>query len=151
MEHTSDIVYDGKLLHETSYIRRSERYSELSLSADWGADIQLMGKIDFYDPVSKVIHEVKRSDKAEEAHVWQCKFYIWLFLLNDVKDVHALLEYPRFKHLNEVYLSMDDIKYLEKAAREIGDLLESNDCPAKLNRPVCRSCSYFDMCYIDEI
>jgi CRISPR-associated exonuclease Cas4 len=26
MEHTSDTVYDGKLLHETSYPQRAEKY-----------------------------------------------------------------------------------------------------------------------------
>ncbi len=27
-EHTSDIVHDGKLIHESSYPQRSERYEE---------------------------------------------------------------------------------------------------------------------------
>ncbi|HOO19296.1 MAG TPA: Dna2/Cas4 domain-containing protein, partial [Paludibacteraceae bacterium] len=29
MEDTSDLVYDGKLIHETSYPQRSERYEEV--------------------------------------------------------------------------------------------------------------------------
>ncbi|WP_455103370.1 Dna2/Cas4 domain-containing protein, partial [Phocaeicola abscessus] len=32
MEHTSDTVYDGKLLHETSYPQRAERYEEMLIS-----------------------------------------------------------------------------------------------------------------------
>lgn len=31
MEQTSDLVYDGKLIHETSYPQRSERYEEVEL------------------------------------------------------------------------------------------------------------------------
>jgi len=69
MEHTSNIVADGKLLHETSYPQRAEKYSEIEISGS---------KIDFYDAKNKVIHETKRSDKVEEAHEWQVKYYILL-------------------------------------------------------------------------
>ncbi|MCK9626655.1 MAG: CRISPR-associated protein Cas4, partial [Bacteroidales bacterium] len=31
MEQTSDTVYEGKLIHETSYERRSERYREVEI------------------------------------------------------------------------------------------------------------------------
>jgi len=65
MEHTSDLVYEGKLIHETSYPQRSERYEELEIDGI---------KIDFYDARNKVIHEIKKSDKIEEAHEWQLKY-----------------------------------------------------------------------------
>ena len=29
MEHTSDLVYDGKLIHENSYPQRSSKYEEI--------------------------------------------------------------------------------------------------------------------------
>jgi CRISPR-associated exonuclease Cas4 len=32
MEHSSDLVYEGKMLHETSYPQRPERYSELEIT-----------------------------------------------------------------------------------------------------------------------
>ena len=31
MEHTSDLVYEGKLIHEFSYDQRSEKYTELEI------------------------------------------------------------------------------------------------------------------------
>lgn len=66
MEHTSDLVYDGKLIQGTSYPQRSERYEELEMDGI---------KIDYYDARNKVIHEIKRSDKVERAHEWQVKYY----------------------------------------------------------------------------
>ena len=39
-ENTSDLVYDGKLIHESSYPQRSERYEELEIDGV---------KIDYYD------------------------------------------------------------------------------------------------------
>lgn len=52
MEHTSEVVADGKLLHETSYTDRSKKYSELSIEASFGSN-SLYGKIDFYDANEK--------------------------------------------------------------------------------------------------
>jgi CRISPR-associated exonuclease Cas4 len=62
-------VAEGKLIGETSYPQRAEKYSEIEI---------LGSKIDYYDRTKKVIHEVKKSDKMEEAHAWQVKYYIWL-------------------------------------------------------------------------
>lgn len=31
MEHTSDLVYDGKLIHENSYPQRSSKYEEIEI------------------------------------------------------------------------------------------------------------------------
>ncbi len=47
MEHTSDTVYDGKLLHETSYPQRAIKFSEVALSTSWQG-IPLNGKVDFF-------------------------------------------------------------------------------------------------------
>ncbi|MDR0605877.1 MAG: CRISPR-associated protein Cas4, partial [Bacteroidales bacterium] len=47
MEHTSDIVYDGKLLHEISYTDRAKKYNEIDIVSKF-KDINLFGKIDFY-------------------------------------------------------------------------------------------------------
>ncbi|MCE5331448.1 MAG: CRISPR-associated protein Cas4, partial [Bacteroidales bacterium] len=68
MEHTSDAVYEGKLIHESAYPQRPERYQEVEVAGI---------KIDFYDQKNKVIHEIKKSDKIEDAHEWQVKFYIY--------------------------------------------------------------------------
>ena len=62
MEHTSDTVAEGKLIGETSYPQRAEKYTEIEIGGS---------KIDFYDAKNKVIHEVKKSDSIEAAHEWQ--------------------------------------------------------------------------------
>ena len=98
MEHTSDTVYDGKLLHETSYPQRAERYEEMLISAEYEG-ITLIGQIDYFDARNKVIHEIKRSDKVEEAHVRQVKFYLWLLELNGVDGATGILEYPKLRKI----------------------------------------------------
>jgi CRISPR-associated exonuclease Cas4 len=150
MEHTSDTVSDGKLLHESSYPQRAERYTEIELTATCNG-IELTGKIDFYDQKEKIIHETKRSDKAEEAHEWQLKFYIWLLELNAIAGVHGVLEYPKLRQTSEVWLAETDRQYLQEVLPRIAALQQSDKCPPKINSKICKSCSYYDFCYIDEI
>ncbi|MCL5459918.1 CRISPR-associated protein Cas4, partial [Loigolactobacillus coryniformis] len=65
MEHTSDKVGEGKLIAETTFLDRARKYTELAIDGI---------KIDFYDAKSKVIHEVKKSDKVEHAHLAQVNY-----------------------------------------------------------------------------
>ncbi len=150
MEHTSDIVYDGKLLHESSYPQRANKYSEIELHSYW-KNISLRGKVDFYDKKDKIIHETKRSNKIEEAHEWQVKFYIWLFELNGIQDVYGKIEYPRLRIISEVYLSQEERSLLVKIVPKIQQIIENDTCPAIVESKICKRCSYFDFCYAGEL
>lgn len=168
MEHTSDIVADGKVIEEESYQQRSERYTQIELSVLYNG-INLTGKIDFYDTKNKIVHETKRSNKVEDAHIWQVKFYLWLLELNEVGServervnkiensvetkigvVEGLIEYPRLRKTESVILLEKDISYLEKTVLEIKELVESKTCPPTINAKICISCSYYDFCYAGE-
>ena len=148
MEHTSDTVYDGKMLHETSYPQRNEKHSELNIQAKWN-DIDLYGKIDFYDAGQKIIHETKRSDKVEKAHEWQVKFYLWLLKLNDVEGATATLEYPLLRHTDHIVLEDEDITQLRQFINNIKSLRQSEQCPPVINAKICKSCSYYELCYVE--
>ena len=120
------------------------------MSASTRDGIQLFGKIDFYDAKEKIIHEIKRSDKVEEAHEWQVKFYIWLLELNGVSGVHATLEYPKLRQTDEVWLTEPDREYLNEVIHKITALQESEVCPPRINSKICKSCSYYELCYVEE-
>ena len=150
MEHTSATVADGKLLHETSYPQRSNRHSEIELKANYG-NFLLSGKIDFYDAIEKVIHETKRSNKVEIAHEWQVKYYIWLLELNGIQGVSAILEYPTQRHKFAIVLNDADRVQLINIIKDIAKLKDSDYCPAKINSKICNSCSYYELCYVDEL
>ena len=150
MEHTSELVYDGKLLHETSYPQRTERYTEVELKAEFAGN-ELAGKIDFFDKKEKIIHETKRGNKVEAAHEMQVKFYIWLFALNGMQGVSGKIEYPRLRQTTDVSLSDEDEKYLQSIIPKIERTLQSETCPPLLHAKVCKSCSYFEFCYSSEL
>ncbi len=141
MEHNSETVSDGKLLHETSYPQRADKYSEIEIGGS---------KIDFYDAKNKVIHELKRSSKMETAHEWQLKYYIFLLEQNGIEGVRGILEYPKLKETKEINLSAEDKSYLTLVMNKIPEIVASEYCPALLNAKICKSCSYFDFCYSGE-
>lgn len=149
METTSDIVADGRLLHEISYPQRPEKYSEIELSVTLN-NLVLTGKIDFYDAKDKIIHEIKKSDSMETAHVWQVKYYIWLLEQNGVENAKGILEYPKLRETKEVNLSDEDRLYLQQVVKQIEDIISGETCPPKINSKICKKCAYYELCYIDE-
>lgn len=149
MEHTSETVADGKLLHETSYADRNAKHSELSIEAVYNT-INLYGKIDFFDTKNKVVHEIKRSNKVEQAHIWQVKFYLWLLELNGIETEKGIIEYSKLREREEVYLDEEDKDYLKKTIKNIKTLVKQTNCPPVINARICKSCSYYDFCYAGE-
>jgi len=141
MEQTSDLVYDGKLIHETSYPQRSERYEEVEIDGI---------KIDYYDARNKVIHEIKRSDKVEEAHIWQVKYYIYVLERNGIDGVTGILEYPELRQTTKVELTDADRQKIKEIEEKIAQLISADNCPPVINAKICKSCSYYDFCYVKE-
>jgi len=140
-EHTSDVVYEGKLIHEVSYPQRTEQYEELEIGGC---------KIDFYDAKNKVIHEIKKSNKAETAHEWQVKYYIYVLEHNGIEGVTGILEYPTMHQTNSVFLTDTDRKRILEIEKEICSIVESEDCPPVINSKICKQCSYYEFCYVSE-
>lgn len=141
MEHTSDLVYEGKLIHEEAYPQRAERYEELEIEGC---------KIDFYDARNRVVHEIKKSDKIESAHEWQVKYYIRVLERNGVDGVTGILEYPSMRHTQQVLLSDADRIRITEIERAIETLIEQDVCPPVINSKICRNCSYYEFCFVEE-
>lgn len=141
MEHTSELVAEGKLIHEYSYPQRTEKFQEIEIGGV---------KIDYYDAKNKVIHEVKKSDKKEMAHEWQLKYYIYILLNHGIDGVRGILEYPKLRKTEELYLSQRDIEEIEVFKMNIDQIINNEICPPRLPISKCRNCSYFDFCWSGE-
>ena len=130
MEHTSDLVFEGKLIHEDSYPQRSGKYEEIELDGI---------KVD-----------IKKSNKVEAAHEWQLKYYIYVFERNGIEGVTGVLEYPTLRKTQEVVLSDVDRERIQEMEVDIQRIISDDDCPPLQKRGICRNCSYFDFCYSGE-
>lgn len=141
MEHTSETVAEGKLIGETTYLDRARKYTELEIEGI---------KIDFYDAKNRVIHEVKKSDKVEEAHIAQVKYYLYILRKNHIPDVTAIIEYPKMKQTQVVEWEDGDGDKISEWTEKTGEIIHAEDCPPLLKKPICKKCSYYDFCYIQE-
>jgi CRISPR-associated exonuclease Cas4 len=141
MEHTSDLVYEGKMIHENTYQQRASKYTEIEVDGI---------RIDFYEPFGKVIHETKKSDKLEEAHQWQVKFYIWKMEQRGIEGVTGKLDYPTMRQTETVKLTQSDRLKIVEAVNEIETIVKGEDCQPKVKKSICKNCSYFDFCWSGE-
>lgn len=141
MEHTSQIVAEGKLIGDTSYLQRAEKYTEIEIGGS---------KIDFYDARNKVIHEIKKSDSMEDAHEWQVKYYIWLLEQTGLYNVTGIIEYPKLRQTKTIHFSDTDRNNLLEVVEKIKELVGKESCPSPINSKVCKKCAYYDFCYAGE-
>ena len=140
-EHTSDLVYEGKLIHEDSYPQRSAKYQEVELDGI---------KVDFYDARNKIIHEIKKSNKVEKAHEWQLKYYIYVFERNGISGVSGVLEYPALRKTEEIFLSDVDKEMIRDMEADIQQIISNDVCPPLAKKGICKNCSYYEFCYSNE-
>ena len=150
MEHTSDIVLEGKQIGENTYTQRAAKNTELAIQADLGDDT-LFAKMDFYDATQRIVHEVKKSNKARKAHEAQIKFYLYVLSLNQLTDVSGVLEYPKTKERITIQLTEDDVRELKEQIVEIKLIISSHICPKLVKIPICRNCSYYEFCWVNEL
>lgn len=141
MEQESDLVYEGKLIHEESYPERSSKYEEVAIDGI---------KVDYYDANNHVIHEIKKSNKVDRAHEWQLKYYMYVFEQHGVKDVRGILEYPVMRKTREVMLTDVDREEIRSMIGKIESIISQDDCPPRVKKGICHDCSYFDFCYSEE-
>jgi len=141
MEHVSELVEMGKLIHETSYPGRSSKFEEVEIGGI---------KIDYYDAKSRIIHEIKKSDKIEEAHEMQLKYYIWVLEQHGINNVSGVLEYPRLRKSERIFLSDLDREEIPAMVSDIEEIILNDQCPEKEKMKICKNCSYYDFCWSTE-
>jgi len=125
----------GALVHAHSYERKNK-------------EIVFDGiKIDFFDKNHGVIHEVKKSKKMEEAHFWQLKFYIYHFKKLGLA-VSGKIDYPLIRRTQTVELTTDDEAQLERMLDDIVTINEQELPPPVIKAKICKSCSYYELCYV---
>jgi len=143
MEHTSDLVAEGKLIGDTAYDRRSEKYTEVVLDG---------AKIDFFDPRTRTVHETKRGRSMQTAHRAQVQYYLYKLYQHGITDASGLIEYPDLRKTEQVApLQQADLQEIAGWEQAVLQLLAQDKCPAVINKPFCKQCSYHDLCYMDEV
>lgn len=135
MEHTSENVGLGSLIHEQSYNRQKK---ELMIDETI--------KIDFADK-DKVIHEVKKGKALEKAHKFQMYYYLYYLKNKGVEGLKGFIHYPKLKKKEAICLDEEKEAELKKVLGGILNVINQPSPPTVINKSFCRKCSYYELCY----
>lgn len=136
MEHTSEYVDIGQLLHEDTYPREKRR--------EWLIDG--MVRIDFVDK-DGILHDIKSGPAMETAHVMQLCYYLYLLKQKGVTDRKGVINYPRQRQTTEVELTVDRERELETAIEKVTQIAALPTPPHADYMKICKSCSYQELCW----
>lgn len=136
MEQNSDQVKIGKLLDENAYSRDDKHIN-----------INNVINID-YIRTKKVLHEVKKSRKIEEASILQVKYYLYYLLKKGATGITAKIDYPLLKQSVEVSLLEEDVVEIEKVLANITKIVKEEIPPPLKKMAICKACAYHDLCFI---
>lgn len=87
----------------------------------------------------------------DKAHEWQLKYYMYVFEQHGIDSVKGILEYPLLRKTQEVILTDIDREEIMAIAEDITKLISQETCPPIAKKGICKNCSYFDFCYINEM
>lgn len=153
MEHTSEVVAEGKLIGESTYPQRAHKNQELEISADIPTPkgiVTCTAKIDFFDAIRGVVYETKKSAAKERAHIAQVQFYLYLLRKNDIIAQYGQIEYPKLRQTERVELTEEDEKTVQNWIEQATEIIAREECPPLLRKSKCSKCSYFDFCWSGE-
>ena len=136
MEHTSDRVAMGQLLHEESYSREKRKERPIN-------DRNL---IDFIDK-DGILHDVKSSPSMQKAHEMQMLYYLYLLKQKELPNRKGVINYPRQRRTVEVELTPEKEREVEEAIREVKKISDLPTPPEVEFMKICKSCSYLELCW----
>lgn len=136
LEHESENVKLGKILHEDSFKREKEFLIDNLINVDF---IKLTDCIE--------IHEVKKTRKMEKSHEYQLLYYMY-YLKNekDIGNIKGFLDYPKNRKKKEIFLTKEKEDELLKIIEDIYKINE-NEMPKPKKSKICRKCAYFEFCF----
>jgi CRISPR-associated exonuclease Cas4 len=134
-EVENDLVILGRLLHEHSYNRKLK---EIEIGRI---------KIDFVGDKGE-IHEIKRSRKIENAHIYQLLYYLYYLKRNGAGEFIGIIHYPLLKKTKRYTLTKENEEKIESILKDIEKILSLPQPPAPSKLPYCKHCAYNELCWI---
>ena len=139
MERNSDLVSQGKFVHETAY---SQKQKEVMVDDRIAIDFIQKGE-------GLIVHEVKKGKRMEKAHRYQLLYYLYyLQELKGVAQVEGEIDYPLLRKKERVVLTDPLKKELQEILTGIKELVALPEPPRPAYLRICRKCAYFEFCWV---
>lgn len=136
LEEENENVSIGKFLDENTYSRNRKH---IMINNEINLDFIEKGKL---------IHEIKKSRKIEEASIWQVRYYLFYLENQGVSGVKAKIDYPLLKRVVEVDLNHEDKEKIDEMISEIQSIISLDSAPQFIRKGICRKCAFEDLCCI---
>jgi len=134
LESDSDLVLQGKLLHEHSYKRKLKEIAIGNI------------KIDFIEKTNEV-HEVKRSKKIAKAHKYQLLYYLYFLKKHANINAKGVLNYPLLKKTVRIELDAKSEKEIQEIIKDVENIKSLEKPPKAEWKSYCKSCAYSEFCW----
>ncbi|KAF0994875.1 CRISPR-associated protein Cas4 [Geobacillus sp. TFV-3] len=137
MEEEHERVIEGKILHERAYPRLDER--EILIDDTF--------KLDALE--EEYVREIKISSKMAEADRFQMLYYLYELKKRDIHK-KGLISYTKERKTEEVILTEEDEQKIEKALKDMYQILQRPSPPPLKKLSYCPKCAYYEFCYALE-
>ena len=136
MEQGNENVEIGKTIDEETY-RREKKH----------INIDTIINIDFIKSKG-ILHEVKKSNKIEDASILQVKYYLYFLKKKGVENIKAKIDYPLLKQSIDVELTDEDNIVIEDILLDLQKITSLKNPPYLDKKRICKACAYHDLCFI---
>jgi CRISPR-associated exonuclease Cas4 len=139
MEHSSDLVTYGKLVHETSY---GEKKKDIVIDDRIAIDFIQKGD-------TLILHEVKKGKRMERAHRYQLLYYLYyLHELKGLERIEGEIDYPLLRKKKRLVLSEALKNEIRSILKGIEEVITMPKPPKPSYLRICRKCAYFEFCWV---
>ncbi len=127
----------GRLIHETSYKRdKKEVLVDNLLKVDIVRD--------------ELVAEVKKSSRHKKAAYMQLAYYLYYLKHEKGITTKGLLLFPKERKREEVVLTEELEKEIEKLLGDIENLVQKESPPLPRKTRYCKKCAFYEFCYADD-
>jgi len=134
MEQENERVKMGQFVHHDSYARQKHELNiDDKIVLDWRED--------------GVIHEIKLTDKMEEAHEMQLAYYLYYLKCKGIDGLRGQIDYPKLRKTKVVELTDALESKLVQAFAQMKRVATQLQPPQVNYMKICRSCSYAELCW----
>lgn len=95
-----------------------------------------------------ILHEVKKSNKIEDASILQVKYYLYFLKKKGVENIKAKIDYPLLKQSIDVELTDEDNIVIEDILLDLQKITSLKNPPYLDKKRICKACAYHDLCFI---
>ncbi len=127
----------GRLIHETSYKRDKKEVL-----------VDNLLKIDIVR--DELVAEVKKSSRHKKAAYMQLAYYLYYLKHEKGITTKGLLLFPKERKREEVVLTEELEKEVEKLLQDIEEIVQRDVPPPPRKTRYCKKCSFYEFCYADD-